>query len=112
MVSATDGKVLGTLPLGVGTDGGAFNPATMEAFSSQGDGTLTIIKETAPGKFAVEQNLKTMVSAKTLALDSKTGHIFLIAAEFGAATAPAQPGGRAGRGPMVPDSFSIIEVGK
>lgn len=112
ILNAKDGKVITTLPIGTGTDGGAFNPATKEAFSSHGDGTLTVIKENSPTSFSVEQNVKTMVSAKTLALDRKAGHIFLIAAEFGAPTAPAQPGGRAGRGPLVPDSFSILEVGK
>jgi outer membrane protein assembly factor BamB len=112
ILNAADGKVITTLPLGVGTDGAGFNAATMEAFSSQGDGTLTVIKENSPTSFVVEQNVKTMVSAKTMVIDSKTGHILLIAAEFGAPTAPAQPGGRAGRGALVADSFSILEVGK
>jgi hypothetical protein len=107
VLSATDGKVLATLPLGAGTDGAVFNPSTMEAFSSQGDGTLTIVKEKNPTTFEVEQTLTTMVSAKTMALDAKTGNIYLIAAEFGAA-----PAGGRGRGPLVPDSFSILVVGK
>ena len=107
VLSAADGKVLATLPLGAGSDGTVFNPDTMEAFSSQGDGTLTIVKENSPTSFVVEQTLTTMVSAKTMALDSKTGHLYLIAAEFG----PAPTGGR-GRGPLVPDSFTILVVGK
>src|SRR5262252_2939714 len=45
VLGADDGKILATLPIGRGSDGGGFNPSTMEAFSSQGDGTLTIIKE-------------------------------------------------------------------
>jgi len=112
MVNALDGKVITTLPLGAGTDGAAFNPDTMEAFSSQGDGTLTVIEENSPTSFVVEQTVTTMPTAKTLTLDSKTGHILLIGAEFGAPTAPAQPGGRGSRGQMVPDSFSILVVGK
>jgi hypothetical protein len=90
----------------------------MEAFSSQGDGTLTIVKENSPTSFVVEQTLQTMTGGKTLTLDAKTGHIFIIAAEYGAPPAPpagaAAPagGGRGGRGPMVPGSFSILEVGK
>jgi hypothetical protein len=47
-----------------------------------------------------------------MTIDGKTGHIYLIAAEFGEPTPPAQPGGRPGRGQMVPDSFSILEVAK
>ena len=112
MLNAEDGKIIDALPIGQGTDGAVFNPKTMEAFSSQGDGTLTIVKENSPGSFAVEQNLETMRTAKTLTLDSKTGHILLIAAEFGAAPAPPPTGGRGGRGQMVAGSFSILMVGK
>ena len=112
ILNAKDGKIIDTLPIGQGTDGAVFNPKTMEAFSSQGDGTLTVIKEKNPTSFAVEQNLDTMKTAKTLTLDSKTGHILLIAAEFGAPPATPPPGGRAGRGQMVPDSFTILAVGK
>src|SRR5206468_8048581 len=55
VLNAEDGKILTTLPIGKGSDGGGFNPVTMEAFSSQGDGTLTIIKENSPTSFEVEQ---------------------------------------------------------
>jgi DNA-binding beta-propeller fold protein YncE len=112
ILSANDGKIITTLPIGRGTDGAVFNPATMEAFSSQGDGTLTIVKESSPTSFSVEQTLQTKVSAKTLTLDAKTGHILLIAAEFGPAPNPPPAGGRPSRGPMIPDSFSILEAGK
>jgi len=116
VLNADDGKILATLPIGMGTDGAAFNPSKMEAFSSQGDGTLTIVKENGPTSFVVEQNLQTKVSGKTLTLDPKTNHIFVIAADY--TPPPAAPptgapgGGRGGRGQMVPDSFSIIEIGK
>ncbi len=112
MINADTGKVLAALPIGTGVDGAGFNPATMEAFSSQGDGTLTVIKESSPTSFAVEQTVQTKVSAKTMTLDGKTGRILLIAADFGEPATPPPAGGRAGRGPMVPDSFSILEVGK
>jgi hypothetical protein len=111
VLNADSGKVITTLPIGTGVDGAVFNPATMEAFSSQGDGTLTVIKENSPTSFAVEQTVQTQVSAKTLTLDSKTNRIYLIAAEFGAAPSPPA-GGRGGRGPVIPDSFSILVVGK
>ena len=120
MLNSDDGKILATLPIGSGTDGATFNPKTMEAFSSNGDGTLSVIKENSPTSFVVEQNLKTMTRAKTLTLDSKTDHILLIAAEFGPPPAPPadapkdapKKGGRGGRAPMLPDSFSILVVGK
>ncbi len=113
MLNAADGKILETLPIGAGTDGAVFNPKTMEAFSSQGDGTLSIIKEKSPTSFIVEQTVQTPPRAKTLTLDAKTGHILLITAEFTTPPAGApQQGGRPARGQMVPDSFSIVEVGK
>jgi DNA-binding beta-propeller fold protein YncE len=117
ILNAQDGKVLSTLPIGTGVDAGGFNSNTMEAFSSQGDGTLSIIKENSPTSFEVEQTVKTMRGAKTCTLDSKTNQIFLITAEYAApATQPAGGNGgggrRGGRGQMVPDSFTILSVGK
>jgi len=113
ILNADDGKIITTLPIGMGTDGATFNPNTMEAFSSQGiDGTLSIVKENSPTSFVVEQTLPTMNGARTSALDTKTNHIILITAEFGPPIPPAQPGGRPGRGAIVPDSFSILVVGK
>ena len=114
IMNAADGKILTTLPIGTGVDGAGFIPETKEAFSSQGDGTLTVIKESSPTSFAVEQTVKTMPSAKTMTIDKKTNHILLIAAEFGPAPAPdpAKPSRYPRRGPMVDGSFSIVEVGK
>jgi DNA-binding beta-propeller fold protein YncE len=111
ILKASDGTILDALPLGAGTDGATFNPKTMEAFSSQGDGTLTVIKENSPTSFVVEQTVSTPQRAKTITMDSKTGKLFLIYAEFQPAP-PPPPGGRAGRGSIVPDSFSILVVGK
>ena len=91
--------------------GSCFCVSPKEAFSSQGDGTLTVIKENSPTSFVVEQNVQTMQRAKTLTLDSKTNHILLIAAEFTPPPTPPPAGGRS-RGQMVPDSFSILVVGK
>jgi DNA-binding beta-propeller fold protein YncE len=112
IVNAKTGNIITALPIGVGSDGAVFNPATMEAFSSQGDGTLTVIKESSPTSFAVEQTVATPVRARTLTLDAKTGHIILITAEYGPAPAPTTPGGRPGRPPMIPGSFEIVVVGK
>jgi len=112
ILNADTGKILTTLPIGTGVDGAFFNPATMETFSSQSDGTLTVIKEVNPTTFEVEQTVKTQTSGKTLTLDSKTNNILVIAAAYGAPTTPPPAGGRAGRGGMIPDSFSILVVGK
>ncbi len=94
ILSAADGHIITDLPTGVGCDGVTFNPETMEAFSSQGDGTLTVIKENSPTDFAVEQTVFTPLRAKTITLDTKTGNLFLITAEYGPTpTPPAPPAG-------------------
>jgi DNA-binding beta-propeller fold protein YncE len=110
ILSAADGKILTTLPLAGGSDGAVFNPTTMEAFSTGGNGTLTIVKEKSPASFEVEKNLDTMNGARTVTLDAKTGHLFTMAQERG--PAPASTGGRGRGGPVVPGSFTILMVGK
>jgi DNA-binding beta-propeller fold protein YncE len=123
ILSADDGKILTALPIGKGSDGGGFNPSTMEAFSSQGDGTLTIIKENSPTSFEVEQTVQTKPRAKTCTLDTKNNHIIVIttepalpAAGATSATPPADanpPGGaRRGGGGNGPALLDIIVVGR
>jgi len=112
ILSAKDGKILTSLPLAGGSDGAAFDPKTMEAFSTHGNGTLTVIKEKSPTSFEVEQNLQTMNGARTVAFDSKTNRIFTMSQERGPAP-PAPPGGgRAPQGTVVPGSFTILMIGK
>jgi len=126
VLSATDGHIITDLPIGNGSDGATFNPATMEAFSSQGDGTLTVVKEDLPTRFIVEQTVATPARAKVLTLDTKTNRIITITAEYGPAPAPAAgaatpaggpPSGapawmRGPRAPMIPGSFQILVIGK
>jgi DNA-binding beta-propeller fold protein YncE len=133
VLNADDGKILAALPIGKGTDGGVFNPATLEAFSSGGDGTLTVIKETSPTSFEVEQTVQTKPRAKTCTLDTKNNRIVLITTEPSptapaATSAPAKadapkpgttetappavgarPGGQRGGGPSFLD---ILVVGR
>jgi DNA-binding beta-propeller fold protein YncE len=121
MLNADTGQILDVQPIGKGVDGAGFNPATKEAFASTGDGILTVVKEAGPAKIAVEQSVQTHPGARTMTVDPKTGHVFLIVADYEAppaapapppAGAPAAPGSRFRPRTMVPDSFSVIEVGK
>ncbi|HEY6356849.1 MAG TPA: hypothetical protein VIX35_01310 [Vicinamibacterales bacterium] len=119
VMSAKDGKILTTLPLPGSSDGAQFNPSTMEAFATLGNGRIAIVKETSPTTFQMEQDLQTMNGARTIALDTKTGHVFTMAQEYGPpppqpATPPAgaPPGRGGGRGVAVPGSFTILMVGK
>jgi DNA-binding beta-propeller fold protein YncE len=120
ILNADDGKILATLPIGNGTDGGGFNPSTMEAFSSQRDGTLTIIKENSATSFEVAQTVQTKPGAKTCTLDAKNNQIILITTERPPGATPAappaggeQPGGgrRGGRGGG-PALLDILVVGR
>jgi DNA-binding beta-propeller fold protein YncE len=114
MMNADNGTILATLPIGAQNDGVLFNPATGEALAATGDGHLTVIKQDGPGHFAVTQTLTTLPGARTIALDAKTDHIFLMTAEYGPVPADAPPPvpGRIQRGPIIPGSFKIIEIGR
>ena len=114
VLSAKDGKILAKLPLAGSSDGAVFNPATMEAFSTGGNGTLTVVKEKTPTTFEVEQVLKTMNGARTITLDTKTGHLFTMSQERTPPPAGAAPppNGRPAMGPAVPGSFTILMIGQ
>ncbi len=111
VMNADNGKVIAAAPIGEGTDGAAFDAGTGLAFSSNGgDGTLSIVSETAPGKFTTE-TVKTQRGARTIALDPKTHRLYLSTAEFGPPPAPTTD--RPNPRPVaVPDSFMILVLGK
>jgi DNA-binding beta-propeller fold protein YncE len=118
VLDAEKGTLLTTLPIGNGTDSGGFNPNTMEAFSSQRDGTLTIIKENSPTSFAVQQTVQTKPGCKTCSLDSKNNRIVLICTERAPQAASGTPtlatnapgGGRRGGGG--PGYLDVLFVGR
>jgi YVTN family beta-propeller protein len=83
VVDTVSGKVVTTIPIGGGVDANAFDPGTQMAFSSNGEGTLTVAKEESPDKFTVLENVATAPRARTMALDEKTHRVFLATAEFG-----------------------------
>jgi hypothetical protein len=104
VVDADSGKIVSKVPIGDGVDANGFDPATMLAFSSNGEGTLTVVHEDSADKFTVVENVTTKKSARTMGLDLKTHNIFLPAAEFD----PPAPGER--RGKMKPGSFVVLVV--
>lgn len=98
------GKVVATPAIGAGSDGAAFDQAVGYAFSSNGDGTLTIVQQTA-GKWDVADNIATERGARTIAVDEKTHKVYLPTAK----TAPSTGGGRA---TFLPETFKVLVVGK
>src|SRR5438876_5229601 len=110
MIDSTNGKVVATVPIGEGVDANAFDPGTQYAFSSCGDGTVTVAHEDTAEKLTVVQTLKTEPRARTMALDPRTHKIYLASARFEPALEPA-PGERPQRPKMVPGSFKILVYG-
>jgi YVTN family beta-propeller protein len=95
MMDDTNGKVIGTVPIGDGVDANAFDPGTLLAFASCGEsGTTTIAHEDAPDKLTVVQVLKTQPHARTMTIDPKTHRIYLATGERN-----------------TPDSFKILVYG-
>jgi YVTN family beta-propeller protein len=110
VLDAGNGKHLATLPIGQGVDACAFDPGTGLAFASCGDGTLTIVQEdpAKAGEFRLVGHVVTQRGARTMALDPKTHAIYLAAADFESAPAPA-PGEKPKHSKLVPGSFVILK---
>jgi DNA-binding beta-propeller fold protein YncE len=111
VVNADSGQVITTLPIGQGVDATGFDPATNLVFSSNGEGTLTVIHEDSPDKFTVVDNPSTQRSARTMAVDTTNHNVYLVAAEFEPAP-ETQPGQQRQRPPMKTGSFTLLVMGK
>ncbi len=104
------GKVLATVPIGGGTDGVAFDDGY--AFSANGaDGTITMVGETAPGKFEALATIPTQRLGRTIAADQRAHKLYIPAAEYGP-TPPPSSDGKKSRPSVLPDSFEILVVGR
>lgn len=111
ILDSADGHIIDTLPIGQGVDATAFDPDLGLAFSSNGEGTITVIAEETPNKFSVAATIPTQRSARTMTLDPATHKIYLPAASFGPMPAP-DPAKPRQRPPILPDSFVILVFGK
>jgi hypothetical protein len=98
------GKVVSTVPIGTGVDGAGFDASSDTAFASNADGTLTVIHQDTPDQYQVVQNLQTAPASRNMGLDPATHRVFVVSAKFG----PVPAGGR--RGPVLPDSFSLLVI--
>jgi YVTN family beta-propeller protein len=102
-------KVIATPAIGTGPDAAGFDPGTGLAFSSNGDGTLTIVK-LVNGKYEAADTVTTERGARTMTVDPKLHRVYLLAAEYG--PTPEAKEGKKGRPPVLPDSFHVLVVGK
>ena len=103
----TSGKVVASIPIGSGVDAAAYDPVTSLAFSSNGEGTMTVVKEETPDKYTVIENVATQPRSRTMALDGKTHKIYMAGATFGPPPAPTadRPNPRP---TMEPGSFMVL----
>ena len=106
VMDADSGKVVATPAIGEGVDASGYDPETLLVFSSNGEGTLTVVHQDSPDKYTIVENVPTKKSARTMGLDLKTHNVFLPAADFDAPAAGER------RGKMKPGSFVLLVVGK
>lgn len=103
VVDAETGKVITTLPTGEKTDGAAFDPILKCVYSSNGAGTVTVVKEINKDTFAVLENITTQKGAKTIAVNKLTHHIYLPTAEFENTPGVEKP-------KLIPSTFEVLDI--
>jgi DNA-binding beta-propeller fold protein YncE len=96
---AIAGKVITTVPIGSRCDGVAYDPIHKRIISSNGEGNITVVQEETPNTYQVASTVPTQAGARTIAVDTKTGRLYLSVAEF-------EPG--EGRRPMKPNTFQVL----
>ena len=104
VIDAVNGKVVAQVPTGDGCDGTGFDPELKYIYSSNGEGTLTVIKEVSKDKYEVLQNVPTKRGARTMTVDNETHAVYLPTADFGQAAAGER------RAPMIPGTFQVVVV--
>ncbi|MEO7990416.1 MAG: YncE family protein [Chryseolinea sp.] len=111
VVDTEKGNAVAQIPIGQRVDGVVFDPKLKMAFSSNGEGTVTVVQEVSATEFKVVQTIKTEVGARTLTIDPKTHHIFVSTAQYGA-TPEATTENPHPRPSVVPGTFMILEFGQ
>ena len=111
VLDADDGRVLASLPIGGGCDGCMFDQERKLAFASNGEGTLTIVREDSPTSFSVLDTVATQRGARTMTIDLRTHALYLPTAEYGPTPQPTAEQPRP-RPPVLPNTFVILRVQK
>ena len=101
------GRIITTIEVGNGVDAAGFDPANQLAFTSNGEGSLSVVHENADGTFSTAATVPTQRGARTMALDPKTHKIYMSTAEYGPAPAPTADRPRP-RPPIIPGSFTVL----
>jgi YVTN family beta-propeller protein len=111
VLDSDNGSIVAKLPIGDRVDGCTFDPATGLVFTSNGEGTISVIREENPSKFSVLETIKTKPGAKTITLDPETHTLYLPTAEFGPTPAPTKEV-PAPKAPILPNTFVVLKVTK
>jgi YVTN family beta-propeller protein len=111
VVDSETGAVVATPDIGDDPDGGAFDPSSGLIFTSNVEGTLSILHEDSPDAYSARQTLPTAYGARTLTLDTKTGRLFLATGTFLAAPAPTAENPHPRR-PGKAGTFEVLVVGR
>ena len=105
VMDATNGKIMATVPIGEGCDGAAFDPASKLIFTSNGSGTVSVVKEVSANLFKLVETITSKRGARTISLDSKTHIVYLPTADYEPLPADSPKGTRA---KMIPGSFQVL----
>ncbi len=109
VMNAKNGKVITTLPIDGRVDGAAYDPVLQRAYSSNGEGTLTVVQRERDGSYKVLEDLPTQVGARTVSCDLKTHRLYLPTAEFNPPPAPTASNPHP-RPTMKENSFVVLVV--
>jgi DNA-binding beta-propeller fold protein YncE len=109
ILDAETGKVITTLPTGGRVDGAGFDPGLKRAYSSCGEGVLTVVQEENANSFKVLANVPTQAGARTISVSAETHRIYLPTAEFGPAPEKTADNPRP-RPPLKPGTFTVLVV--
>jgi len=108
VLDADNGRILASLPIGSNCDGAGLDPETQLAFASNGEGTLTIVREESPTIFSVLDTVATKRGTRTMTVDPKTHSVFLPTAEFNPTPQPTAEQPRPC--PVtIPDTFVLLQ---
>lgn len=110
VVNSENGNIVAQVPIGKRVDGVVFDPELKMAFSSNGEGSITVVKEISPNEFNVVETIKTEPGARTITLDPKTHHVFVSTAQYGETPAPTTQNPNP-RPAVVPGTFMVLEYG-
>ena len=110
VVDYNKGAVVTTLPIGQGVDGAGWDARRRDIYTSNGDGTLTVIHQDSPNKYHVVESVQTGERGRTMGLDPATHRIFIPVAKFGPVPAESTATNPRRRPPMLPGSFAIVVV--